>query len=172
MSHDSQTPVLQQWMPFNRTGVSGRVSSTHQLCYCLEFFRSEKQRRNRLTSSPRLARSTMVRSDSTDAGRYTIPTAQREFTAVSAFRSRGTLPSVAVSRSYCMADIGSAYQAAGFPEEVTNVLLASWSQSTKKRYQGPRRAWSNWFLPEACAPSQHQSQMCWPSWRRWWQISH
>ena len=43
-----------------------------------------------------------------------------------------------------MADIGSAYQAVGFPEEMTNVLLASWSLSTKKRYQGPWRAWSNW----------------------------
>lgn len=32
-------PVLQRWMPFNRTGASGRVSSNHQWCYYLEFFR-------------------------------------------------------------------------------------------------------------------------------------
>ena len=108
---------------------------------------SERRQSNRPTSSPRLARLTMVCSDSTDADRYTIPTAQGEVTAVtavSAFQPRGSPPSVAVSQSDCMADIGSAYQAAGFPEEVTNVLLALWSQSTKKRYQGPWRAWSNW----------------------------
>ena len=51
-----------------------------------------------------------------------------------------------------MADIGSTYQAAGFPEEVTNVLLASWSQSTKKRYQGPWRAWSNWCSSRGLCP--------------------
>ena len=55
-------------------------------------------------------------------------------------------------QSDCMADIGSAYQAAGFPEEVTNVLLASWPQSTKKRYQGPWRAWSNWCSSRGLCP--------------------
>ena len=90
---------------------------------------SEKRQSNRPASSPRLARSTMVRPDSTDADRYTVPTSQGEVTAVSAFRLRGSSPSVAVSQSDCMADIGSSYQAAGFPEEVTNVHLVSWSQS-------------------------------------------
>ena len=113
---------------------------------------SEKRQSNRPTSSPRLARSTMVRSDSTDADRYTVPTSQGEVTAVSAFQPRGISPSVAFSQSDCMADIGSDYQAAGFPEEVTNVLLASWSQSTKKRYQGPWRAWSNWCSSRGLCP--------------------
>ena len=36
---DFQTLVLQQWMPFHRTGANERVLSTHQWCYCLEFFR-------------------------------------------------------------------------------------------------------------------------------------
>jgi len=94
----------------------------------------------------------MVCSYSTDADRYTIPAAQGEVTAVSALRPRGSSPSVAVSQSDCMADIGSAYQAADFPEEVTNVLLASWSQSTKKRYQGPWRAWSNWCSSRGLCP--------------------
>ena len=113
---------------------------------------SEGRPSNRPASSSGLARSTMVRSDSTDADRYTIPSSQGEVTAVSVFRSRGSSPSVAVSQSDCMADIGSAYQAAGFPEEVTNVLLASWSQSTKKRYQGPWRAWFNWCSSRGLCP--------------------
>ena len=112
----------------------------------------EKRQSNRPTSSPRLARSTMVRSDSTDADRFTVPTSQGEVTAVSAFRPRGSSPSVAVSQSDCMADIGSAYRVAGFAEEVTNVLLASWSQSTKKRYQDPWRAWSNWCSSRGLCP--------------------
>ena len=96
----------------------------------------EKRQSNRPTSSPRLARSTMVRSDSTDADGYTVPTSQGEVTAVSAFRPRGSSPSVAVSQPDCMADIGSAYKAAGFPEEVTNVLLASWSQLNQEALPG------------------------------------
>jgi len=54
-----------------------------------------------------------------------VPTSQGEVTVVSALRPRGRSPAVAVSQSDCMVDIGSAYQAAGFPEEVTNVLLGS-----------------------------------------------
>jgi len=94
----------------------------------------------------------MVCSDSADADRYTVPTSQGEVTAVSAFRLRGSSPAVAVSQSDCMANIGSTDQAAGFPEEVTNVLLASWSQSTKKRYQGPWLAWSNWCSSRGLCP--------------------
>ena len=63
---------------------------------------SEERQSNRPASSPRLARSTMVGSVSTDAGRYTIPSSQGEVTAVSAFRPRGSSPSVAVSQSDCM----------------------------------------------------------------------
>ena len=121
---------------------------------------SEKRQSNRPTSSPRLARSTMVRSDSIDTDRCTIPTTQGEVTADSALRPRGGSPSVAVSQSDCMADIGSAYQAAGFPEEVTNVLLASWSQSTRKRYQGPWRAWSNWCSSRGPVPLLSTSHRC------------
>ena len=113
---------------------------------------SEKRQGNHATSSPRLARSTMVRSDSAAAHSFAVPTSQREVTPVSAFRPRGSSPSVAVSQSDCMADIGSAYQAAGFSKEVTNVLLASWSQSTKKRYQGPWQAWSNWCSSRGLCP--------------------
>ena len=36
--------------------------------------------------------------------------------------------------------------------KVTNVLLASWSQSTKKRYQGPWWAWSNWCSSRGLCP--------------------
>ena len=66
---------------------------------------SEKRQSNCPTSSSRLARSTMVRSDSTDADKYTIPTSQGEATAVSAFRPRRSSPTVAVFQSDCMADI-------------------------------------------------------------------
>ena len=113
---------------------------------------SEKRQSNGPTSSPRLARSTLVCSDSTNADRYTIPTSQGEGTIVSAFRPGSSPPAVAVSQPDCMADIGSAFRAAGFPEEVTNVLLTSWSQSTEKRYQGPWRAWSIWCSSRGLCP--------------------
>ena len=40
LCRDFPTPVLQRWMPFNRTGASGRVLSTHQFRYYLEFSES------------------------------------------------------------------------------------------------------------------------------------
>lgn len=51
-----------------------------------------------------------------------------------------------------MADIGRSYRAAGFPTEVINVLLASWSSSTQKRYQGPWKTWSQWCLARGLCP--------------------
>ena len=94
----------------------------------------------------------LVRSDSADADEQTIPPSQGEVSTVTAFRPRGSSHSAANSPRDCMADIGSAYQAAGFPEEVTNVLLASRSQSTKKRYQAPWRAWSHWCSSKGLCP--------------------
>ena len=113
---------------------------------------SAQRQGNSSSSSPELTRSAMVRSDSADADRQTIPPSQGEVSTVTAFQPGGSSPSVANSPPDCMADIGSAYQAAGFPEEVTNVLLASWSQSTKKRYQAPWWAWSHWCSSKGLCP--------------------
>ena len=104
---------------------------------------SARRQGNSSSSSPELAGSALVRSGSADADGQTIPPSQGEVSTVTAFRPRDSSPSVANSPPDCMADIRSAYQTAGFPEEVTNVPLASWSQSTKKRYQAPWRAWSH-----------------------------
>ena len=113
---------------------------------------SARRQGNSSSSSPELAGSALVRLGSADADGQTIPPSQGEVSTVTAFRPRGSSPSVANSPRDCMSDIGSAYQAAGFPEEVTNVLLASWSQSTKKRYQAPWRAWSHWCSSKGLCP--------------------
>ena len=90
---------------------------------------SERRQSNCATSSPRLARSTMVRSDSTDADGIPYPIF-KEMSLLSLPFDQEAVHRLwrAVSQSDCMADIRSACQAAGFPKEVTNVLLASWSQ--------------------------------------------
>ena len=85
---------------------------------------SVKWQSNGSSSSPELAGSAMVCSAPDDADRQTVTTSQGEVSTVTAFRPKGSLPSVANSQPDCMADIGSSYQAAGFPEEVTNILLA------------------------------------------------
>ena len=71
--------------------------------------------------------------------------ARRRFCSsyVAALRRGGSSPTVAFAQLDCMADIGKAFQAAGFPERVTDILLASWSQSIQKRYRGPWRYWSD-----------------------------
>ncbi|PFX22071.1 hypothetical protein AWC38_SpisGene13412 [Stylophora pistillata] len=94
----------------------------------------EKRQSNCPTGGPELAGAAMVCSDPADADRGTIHTFQGEVTAVATFRSGGSSSPVAVTQPDCLADFATAYHAAGFPEEVTNILLASWSQSTKKQY--------------------------------------
>ena len=113
---------------------------------------SAQRQGNSSSSSPKLTRSAMVRSDSADADGQTIPPSQGEVSTVTAFQPGGSSPSVANYPPDCMANIGSAYQAAGLTEEVTNVLLASWSQSTKKRYQAPWWVWSHWCSSKGLCP--------------------
>ena len=94
-----------------------------------------------LAGSPRLAGAAVVRSDPADANGGALSPSQGENTAIAALRPGGNSSTVAVAQPDCMADIGKAYQAAGFPAEMTSILLASWSQSSQKRYQGPWRVW-------------------------------
>ena len=70
---------------------------------------SARRQGNSSSNSPELAGSAMVRSDSANADGQTIPPSQGEVSTVTAFRPRGSSPSVANSPPDCMADIGSAY---------------------------------------------------------------
>ena len=52
----------------------------------------------------------------------------------------------------CMARVRQRYRADGLSETATNVLLSSWSESTRKRYSGPWNAWSSWCRARSLCP--------------------
>ena len=51
-----------------------------------------------------------------------------------------------------MADFGSRLETAGIPEEVCQIVMASWRGSTQKRYEGPWKLWSSWCIKRQKCP--------------------
>ncbi len=51
-----------------------------------------------------------------------------------------------------MADSGSHLKTAGIPEEVCQIVMASWQVSTQKRYEGPWKLWSSWCIKRQKSP--------------------
>ena len=51
-----------------------------------------------------------------------------------------------------MASIRRRFETAGFSPDVIEILLSSWSESTKKRYAGLWRAWAEWYAMRRWCP--------------------
>ncbi|CAB3991472.1 Hypothetical predicted protein [Paramuricea clavata] len=51
-----------------------------------------------------------------------------------------------------MASIRRRFETAGFSPDVIEILLSSWSESTKKRYAGPWKAWAEWCTMSGWCP--------------------
>jgi integrase len=51
-----------------------------------------------------------------------------------------------------MASIRRRFETAGFSPNVIEILLSSWSESTKKRYAGPWKAWAEWCTMRGWCP--------------------
>ena len=49
-----------------------------------------------------------------------------------------------VFQSSCMENFRQRLQGQGFPEEVPDILLSSWRQSTARQYESASRSWSGW----------------------------
>ena len=102
--------------------------------------------------SPQLARTSLVCTYPVDADRCTLSASPGGEPIVAAVRPDSCPPTLAVPATDCMAVIGQTFRSAGYPSSVTDVLLASWSASTKKRYTGPWRAWCQWCASRDLCP--------------------
>ena len=67
-----------------------------------------------------------------------------------------------------MVYIRQRFRAEGLSEAASNILLSSSSETTKKRYSGPWRAWSSWWAELSLCPftAPMNRVLCCPSWRR------
>jgi hypothetical protein len=51
-----------------------------------------------------------------------------------------------------MASIRRRFETAGFSPDVIEIFLSSWSESTKKIYAGPWKAWAEWCTMRGWCP--------------------
>ena len=102
--------------------------------------------------SPQLARTSLVCTYPVDADGCTLSASPGGEPIVAAVRPDSCPPTLAVPATDCMAVIGQTFRSAGYPSSVRDVLLASWSASTKKRYTGPWRAWCQWCASRDLCP--------------------
>ena len=102
--------------------------------------------------SPQLARTSLVCTYPVDADGCTLSASPGGEPIVAAVRPDSCPPTLAVPATDCMAVIRQTFRSAGYPSSVTDVLLASWSASTKKRYTGPWHAWCQWCASRDLCP--------------------
>ena len=99
-----------------------------------------------------LAQHALVPTISTDVGGLPPASSSVQVPFIPTIRPSGSPPSVGNPQPDCMASIRRRFETAGFSPDVIKVLLSSWSESTKKRYAGPWRAWAEWCAMRGWCP--------------------
>ena len=66
--------------------------------------------------------------------------------------SRRNSPTVEDPSSSGMASFRSRIEAAGIPEDVCQIIMASWRGSSQQRYKGPWKLWSSWCIQRQKCP--------------------
>ena len=99
-----------------------------------------------------LAQHALVPTISTDVGGLPPGSSSVQVPFIPTIRPSGSPPSVGNPQPDCMASIRRRFETAGFSPDVIEILLSSWSESTKKRYAGPWRAWAEWCAVRGWCP--------------------
>ena len=94
----------------------------------------------------------LVPTISTDFGGLPLASSSVQVPFIPTIRPSGSPPSVGKPQPDCMASIRRRFETASFSPNVIEVLLSSWSESTKKRYAGPWRAWVEWCAMRGWCP--------------------
>ena len=102
--------------------------------------------------STQLAQPTLVPTVSTDVGRLPSPAAYVEVSVIPSLRLTSPPSPVGNPQPDCMAGIRRRFETAGFSSDVVEILLSSWSESTRKRYADPWRTWADWCSDRGWCP--------------------
>jgi hypothetical protein len=103
-------------------------------------------------NSTELAQRALVPTVSTDVGGLPPAASNVEFSAIPLIRPPGPPSSVGNPQPGGMASIRRRFETAGFSPDVIEILLSSWSESTKKRHAGPWKAWAEWCTMRGWCP--------------------
>ena len=107
---------------------------------------------NSLGDCTSVGRTTMVPNTVGDVSRLSCTTPEIEDNIISPVRQNGDSPVMENSSTDCVASFRGRMQTAGFSEKVCEVLLASWRDSTTKRYAGPWKTWACWCAERSKCP--------------------
>ena len=83
----------------------------------------------------------MVSATIGDVGQHPVPSSNDGNESVSTFRPGSEIPAVENNEAGGMATFSERCRAGGLPPQVCDILIASWREGTKKRYEGPWRLW-------------------------------
>ena len=75
-----------------------------------------------------------------------------EVSTIPPIRSPGPPFSLGNTQPSGMTSIRRRFETAGFSPDVIEILLSSWSESTKKRYAGPWNIWAEWCTMRGWCP--------------------
>ena len=114
----------------------------------------EDPRRGSISSGggTELAQHALVPTVSTDVGGLPPAASSVQVPFIPTIRPSGSPPSVGNPQPDGMASVRRRFETAGFSPDVVEILLSSWSESTKKRYAGPWRAWAEWCTMRGWCP--------------------
>ena len=113
---------------------------------------NETRQRNRATNCPTLARPTLVSQSYGDVGGLSSTITSSPSDNFPSIRPRGSTPIVENPAISGMANFRSCLETAGLPEEVCQVIMASWQGSTQQRYEGPWKVWTSWCVQRQKCP--------------------
>ena len=113
---------------------------------------NEKRQGNRATDSPELARPTLVSRPVGNVGGLPCESTSQSVNHSSSVCSRRNSPTVEDPSSSGMASFRSRIEAAGIPEDVCQIIMASWRGSTQQRYEGLWKLWSSWCIQRQKCP--------------------
>ncbi len=113
---------------------------------------NETRQGNRVNDCTELARPTLVSRPVGNVGGLSSEIASQSVDHFPSVCSGRNSPTLENPSSSGMADFGSRLETAGIPEEVCQIVMASWRGSTQKRYEGPWKLWSSWCIKRQKCP--------------------
>ena len=111
-----------------------------------------QMKHDKATDCPELARPSLVSRPVGNVGGLPSESTSQSVNHSSSVCSRRNSPTMEDPSSSGMASFRSRIEAAGIPEDVCQIIMASWRGSTQQRYEGPWKLWSSWCIQRQKCP--------------------
>ncbi|PFX14795.1 putative RNA-directed DNA polymerase from transposon BS [Stylophora pistillata] len=144
-----------QWC-FRPCNIVEQMDIIHSYTDCDAASNSEEDTRgsgNLSTNSSKLARPVLVSVTTGDVDGHPCHSSNVGEECISPVRPGSETPIVENNEASGMASFRECCRAGGLPPQVCDILMASWREGTKKRYEGPRKLWTSGIDAQYTGPS-------------------